>query len=284
MKVPSIDWYDDAPPSPSLVRAETWFREIVPNYRTLAPEEFKSVPGAQYGETYETLTINTPHYLEWLKARVERLGAKVVRSTIKSFHEVLEKVGQKDEDGEGKQDNILVVALGLGAAKLPGLEDKSVYPTRGQTILVDAPRVKRTCAHLQRDGAVSYIIPRSNGQVILGGCNEKGDWYTGIRPEMSKFIAQSCIALDGNLVEEKGVGGGEKDPLRLLKIVRQNCGLRPSRHGGIRLEAEWRDTQGAGHRVLTGYCYGHGGTGYQSSWGSCRALVDVLESKLRRDM
>lgn len=59
-----------------------------------------------------------------------------------------------------------MVSLGLGARFLGGLEDKDVYPIRGQTVLVRAPWVRfgRTeTSHA--DGRVTYIIPRRSGDV-----------------------------------------------------------------------------------------------------------------------
>ena len=60
----------------------------------------------------------------------------------------------------------VVVCVGLGARFLGGVEDKSVYPIRGQTVLVRAPWVRfgRTETKLAEE-SVTYIIPRRSGDV-----------------------------------------------------------------------------------------------------------------------
>lgn len=59
-----------------------------------------------------------------------------------------------------------------------------------------------------------------------------------------------------------------------LVVISENAGLRPSRRGGIRIDSEM-----IGSTVVVN-CYGHGGGGYQGSWGSVRVAVDLLKVKL----
>ena len=58
----------------------------------------------------------------------------------------------------------VVVAVGLGARFLGGVEDKAMYPVRGQTVLIRAPWVRfgKTEA---TESDLTYIIPRRNGDV-----------------------------------------------------------------------------------------------------------------------
>lgn len=51
-----------------------------------------------------------------------------------------------------------------------------------------------------------------------------------IDPNLAHRIAQRCVALAPELTNGKGI--------EALDVVRHNVGLRPSRHGGARLEAE----------------------------------------------
>lgn len=73
---------------------------------------------------------------------------------------------------------IIINCTGIGAYDLAGVEDKDVYPTRGQTVLVRAPWVKRgiTRTGKEGEGIYTYIIPRKSGDVIIGGTAEVGDW------------------------------------------------------------------------------------------------------------
>ena len=56
-----------------------------------------------------------------------------------------------------------------------------------------------------------------------------------------------------------------------LSIIRHGVGLRPLRIGGTRVEKEKIDTVWVIHN------YGHGGYGYQSSYGCSQAVVKLLE-------
>lgn len=51
-----------------------------------------------------------------------------------------------------------------------------------------------------------------------------------VDPNLAHRIALKCIALAPELTDGKG--------MEALDVVRHNVGLRPSRHGGPRLEAE----------------------------------------------
>lgn len=60
-------------------------------------------------------------------------------------------------------------------------------------------------------------------------------------------------------------------------VVEEGCGLRPARTGGVRIELEWfEDTKGQ-RKVPVVHNYGHGGFGYQSSWGSAAIVLGLLE-------
>ena len=59
-----------------------------------------------------------------------------------------------------------------------------------------------------------------------------------------------------------------------LSIIRHGVGLRPLRIGGTRVEKEKIDTMWVIHN------YGHGGYGYQSSYGCSQIVVKLLEEIL----
>lgn len=59
-----------------------------------------------------------------------------------------------------------------------------------------------------------------------------------------------------------------------LSIVRHGVGLRPLRLGGTRLEKEKIDG------VWTVHNYGHGGYGYQCSYGCSKAAVELVDDAL----
>jgi hypothetical protein len=87
----------------------------------------------------------------------------------------------------------------------------------------------------------TYIIPRAFGGVrsweavdnleIGFPPGELVNIRNGeVDPNLAHRIATKCVELAPELTDGKGVEG--------LDIVRHNVGLRPSRHGGPRLEAE----------------------------------------------
>lgn len=55
-----------------------------------------------------------------------------------------------------------------------------------------------------------------------------------------------------------------------LSVIRHGVGLRPVREGGARVERERID----GVHVI--HNYGHGGAGYQSSYGCAQAAVELV--------
>lgn len=80
--------------------------------------------------------MNAPKYTEYLGERARSSGITFLRKKLTSLDEVyaIPELGQVD---------LVVNATGLGARGLGGVEDKGVYPARGQTVLVRAPKVRR---------------------------------------------------------------------------------------------------------------------------------------------
>jgi len=71
-----------------------------------------------------------------------------------------------------------VVCAGLGARFIGGIEDKDVYPIRGQTVIIHAPWVDKmlTKMYPEEEMSAAYIIPRKSGDVVLGGIFYDNDW------------------------------------------------------------------------------------------------------------
>lgn len=68
--------------------------------------------------------------------------------------------------------DILINATGVGSASLLDVQDKEVQMIRGQTIVVKHGYNKA----MQRDDGsnYTYVIPRMDGTVILGGVRQYG--------------------------------------------------------------------------------------------------------------
>jgi hypothetical protein len=108
--------------------------------------------------SFTTLTIDTPVYLPYLLSRFLARGGNLIRNSLQHISQVLEGALTPFNP------DALLVCVGIGARFLGGVEDKDVYPIRGQTVLIRAPWVKfgRT---INGKDEVTYIIPRRSGDV-----------------------------------------------------------------------------------------------------------------------
>jgi D-amino-acid oxidase len=99
---------------------------------------------------------------------------------------------------------------------------------------VHAPDVKNICKIVYNDeipasGEVTYVIPRSDdGNVLLGGTYQADSWDTSLDASTAHDIIKRCSALFPVLADSSRT-----------RIVAHGTGLRPVRHGGPRVDAEW---------------------------------------------
>jgi D-amino-acid oxidase len=93
---------------------------------------------------------------------------------------------------------------------------------------------------------------------------------------------QRCVDICPQLTAPGNGGVPGKTGINALSIVRHGVGLRPLRANGPRIEKEHREDEG----ITVVHAYGHGGAGYQSSYGSamavCKLLEDALEDRKRK--
>ncbi|KAL8293550.1 hypothetical protein RQP46_000251 [Phenoliferia psychrophenolica] len=158
----------------------------------------EACPPGAVGVKFETLSVNSPVYIVWLESELKKLGVIFARRQV-------------------------------GAKSLGGVNDADVEPIRGQTVLIRSKVVECTMdAHDHSN--VGYIIPRPGGEVICGGSYGVGNWDTSTDFELARLILERCYALNPAISNGGGVDG--------IEVLRHNVGLRPSRRGGPRLEAE----------------------------------------------
>lgn len=131
---------------------------------------------------------------------------------------------------------------------------------------------------------VCYLMTRpSAGGTILGGCYQKGNWSGEVDKGLSRRIMRRAVEVCPGLVPDgKGVEG--------LEVIKEGVGLRPVREEGVRLEVEevgvldeMRNQGASGGKVTVVHNYGHGGFGYQSSYGCAERLVELVEGVVSRD-
>jgi len=158
------------------------------------------IEGTVLATSFTTVSIDTPAYLPYLMARFLAKGGNIIRSSLQHISQVLEGALTPFKP------DALVVCAGIGARFLGGVEDKDVYPIRGQTVLIRAPWVKfgRT---INGKDEVTYVIPRRSGDVsetvvhiVYAGCLtvrdrlslvEPGVWMTGTQSHARRPRSQS---------------------------------------------------------------------------------------------
>ncbi|KAK7684996.1 hypothetical protein QCA50_011831 [Cerrena zonata] len=267
LRLPQTDYYFDG---------RNTHLDWMPDWKPLP--ESSLIPNAQTGVSFTTLTIDTPAYLRYLWDRFTSGGGQFARGAVQHINQVIEG-GPFIFSSPFRHQPVdaLVLCPGLGARSLGGVEDKDVYPVRGQVVILKAPWIKfgRTASHLEQ-GLWTYIIPRRCGDVIVGGTKLDNDWYPIARPETTREIFERSLALCPELAppEIRAQREPTVDDLYPI-IVEEGCGFRPARKGGVRLDVEWVKGPKADIPVVSNY--GHGGGGYQSSWGTASVVVELLE-------
>jgi len=273
LRIPHTEYYCGEAPTPNPL-------QVMPDYENVPDSSL--IPGATSGISFKTVTIDTPVYLSHLFSRFLGGGGSIFHGTVQHLHEVIEGGTCVFSQYPSPPVDAVVVCTGLGSRSLGGVEDKAVYPIRGQTVLLRAPWINfsRTVSDT-RTGLCTYIIPRKSGNVLIGGTKVEDDWYSAPRPETAIDILKRCLALCPELAPPHIRAEREPKVDDLFPIIIENgCGLRPARKGGIRLEVEWFKAIKRNGKVPVVYNYGHGGYGFQSSWGSASLALGLLEGAL----
>ena len=117
----------------------------------------------------------------------------------------------------------------------------------------------------------AYIMKRAaGGGTVLGGCSQNGNMESPADPNLAIRIMARCVDLCPKLTNGRGIEN--------LDIVRHGVGLRPNREGGARIEKEMIGSTRVVHN------YGHGGAGYQCSYGCAQAAVKLVEEALQEQV
>ena len=212
------------------------------------------------GTSFTSVCINTALYLPWLVSKCLANGVIFKRAV---FKHIADAAMAHDS---GLPADLVLNCTGLSASKIGGVQDPSVVPARGQVVLVRNQIDALYTVSGTDDGEdeAMYIMARAaGGGTILGGCYQKGNWESQPDPNLAIRIMQRAVQVCPQLTGGKGIEG--------LDIVRHGVGLRPVREGGPRIDSERINGVWVVHN------YGHGGAGYQSSFGcalAAKALVD----------
>ncbi|KAI9827183.1 MAG: hypothetical protein M1832_005320 [Thelocarpon impressellum] len=254
---------DVGTPAAAFLTEDAWFKESVPDLRELPVSELP--PGVDSAIRFTSVCMNTALYLPWLVSQCLKNGVVLRRDAVAHVCDAT-KLHHSRRPAE-----LVLNCTGLLASRLGGVEDRTVFPVRGQTVLVrnDPGGVMYTTSGTDDgDDELLYIMQRAaGGGTILGGSYQKNNWDPQPDPHLAARIMARAVALCPALTRGRGV--------EALDVVRHGVGLRPYRAGGIRLE---RETIGG---VEVVHNYGHGGYGYQSSYGCAYAAVRLVEEALR---
>ncbi|KAH8587555.1 D-amino acid oxidase-like protein [Bisporella sp. PMI_857] len=242
-----------------LGKQDPWFKDTVPDFRVLRPEELPH--GIEAGIEFTSVCINTALYLPYLVGQCRKHGIILKRQILGHISEATasHKFGQNAD--------IVINCTGLMASRLGGVEDKTMQPARGQTVLVRNDSKLLGGANGTEDGRTDenvYFMNRaSGGGTIIGGSYQLGNWESQPDPNLAMRIMQRAVDLHPQLAGGKGVSG--------LSIVRHAVGLRPWREAGVRLEKERIGKQWVVHN------YGHAGYGYQTSYACARDVAKLVD-------
>jgi D-amino-acid oxidase len=226
-----------------------WLRPDIP-FRHLDAAEVPN--GYSHGWRAEVPFFHARRFLAWLLAGFAAAGGEVVRREVASLAEAAE-VARFGKEG------VVVNCTGLGAREVVG--DASMFPIRGQIAVARAP------GHLEHriddddEDAPAYVLPRGDGEVVLGGTAQRGDGRTEADAGEEASILARCRPL-------------LPPAASVIQVVRRVVGLRPGRPA-VRLEVE---PGAAGGRPVV-HDYGHGGSGFTVCWG-CADEVAVLVAGL----
>lgn len=272
--IESIHYWDNE------IAEDLWWTSCVKDFRELSPiqEPILSInqnspthaPKILHGATSRAISINVPKYLLYLQERARIAGAVIFQSRLPTDGGLQKALataeGISNALGRGRVD-CFVNATGLGALKL--CNDRNLYPIRGQTVLVKGEaKATRTRYHGGKigEGSGSYCIVRpGSGTTILGGTKDKGNWSPEPDPKATETILERCAWMAPELLTAEGGG---------FEVLSVQCGLRPGRTGGPRVE---RETVGNKDVV---HAYGHAGGGYQNSVGSARAVLKLVRESI----
>ena len=214
--------------------------------------------GAEVGFVAEnTPFVDPSRYLQHLLGEFLRLGGRL---------RIRELAGMRGAARAAEEEGFEVVlnAAGMGAADFVAEEEREgeargLQPGAGFFVLCKAPWVRGGIT-LDAGDRMSYVIPRADGVVLVGGTNLP---TRETAPEPGQFarIMDAAARLLPSMAQAVPVHRG--------------CGLRPVRAKGPRCEAQ-RVKAGERGGFLLVHAYGCGGSGYTLCWGMAHTCLGLI--------
>ncbi|KAJ5159882.1 D-amino-acid oxidase [Penicillium canariense] len=246
-----------------LVRPNPWYKDVVPNFMGLPKSQLG--PDIDNGQKFTSVCINTAVYLPWLVGQCTKNGAVFKRAVFKHIADAAYA------HHSGQKADVVVNCTGLSSKFLGGVLDEKLLPARGQIVVVrndPGPMVSISGTDDGEDEALYMMTRAAGGGTILGGSYQKHNWDALPDPNLANRIMKRAVAIAPQLVKEgQGIEG--------LDIIRHSVGLRPLREGGPRIEKDLIDG------VTVVHNYGHGGFGYQASFGCSEMAISLVKEALQ---
>ncbi|KAK7475015.1 hypothetical protein BaRGS_00033762 [Batillaria attramentaria] len=220
------------------------YKDIVFHFRHLTPEELRKLNfKSKYGCFFTTVITQTKKFMPWLMTQFKEKGGKVEFRTVTKIEELADF-------------DIVVNCSALGSQQM--LQDRSMYPVKGQLVHVKAPWIK-TFVYCEGSPEPTYFIPHDD-YIIIGGTRERGNYQKDFSPATQEDILRRAADILPQVKEGEVVGNW--------------TGLRPSRDP-IRLEKELLFVNGKKLRVV--HNYGHGANGVSLSWGTAKVAAQLTK-------
>lgn len=229
---------------------QLWYAGVNGNFRDMDKSKYKGKP-FEYGCEYETVTIDPPRYLQFIKHEIEKMGGQFKRKEIFAIQELYSQF---------PESSVFVNASGVGPKFIEGIYDENCFPNRGQNVLV---RTKTDKAFTRNGNEYTYVIPRPlQGVVVCGGVNQENQTHSNLDKEIIEDELRRANILAPDVVSENP------------DVAGYVIGIRPARKGGYRLEKEKIDD----NKYII-HAYGFNGGGYTFAYGAAhfvgRAVEDI---------
>nr|UUA81764.1 D-amino acid oxidase [synthetic construct] len=248
----------------AICQRNPWFKNTVDSFEIIEDRSRIVHDDVAYLVEFASVCIHAGVYLNWLMSQCLSLGATVDKRRVNHI---------KDANllhSSGSRPDVIVNCSGLFARFLGGVEDKKMYPIRGQVVLVrnSLPFMASfsSTPEKENEDEALYIMTRFDGTSIIGGCFQPNNWSSEPDPSLTHRILSRALDRFPELTKDGP-----------LDIVRGCVGHRPGREGGPRVELE--KIPGVGFVV---HNYGAAGAGYQSSYGMADEAVSYVERALTR--
>ncbi|KAL8296418.1 hypothetical protein RB597_005817 [Gaeumannomyces tritici] len=241
--------YLESPPQQYLDLTEKRAEELgMTEFRRL--ERHDLPPDVAWGCSYRTWCVHPMMYCCFLLRHFTHQGGKIRRGELRDPSEVFAM-----EDFRSVRHVVNCSGGGFG--------DKNMFPTRGQLCIV-ANKCDVTITRQNKDGSWVFTIPRNyGGGTVIGGTRDVGDWNALPDAAVRERMLANATATRPQLLAQ-----GEA-----FRVIRDVVGRRPTREGGIRLEAE---SVGSNKTIV--HAYGLGGRGYECSWGVAQAALRLVDN------